>query len=632
VVWLLKRKRRFFVGLLLATAIGMAFCLISYFNLFHEIQLKSGDSLFRSANLNPTTVPDESIIIVAIDDNSLDQLGRPSSWSRSLHAQLIDILAEAEARVIVFDILFAEPAPGDEELVASIKHAGNVVLPFAYTTVPNRSTAAAPTVALENTVRPLETFEECSLAVGHANVLPDVDGTVRRLPLVVQDNENYEPSLALATIAKYLRRPQVIESSIKDDSLPFAGRLIALDSTSSMLINYTDESAAPINFETVSYLDVLQKNIPSVNFQDKIVVIGVTAIGFGDTFWTPIGRVMNGVEIHSSAMHTILSGNLLKPVPSVVDVVTILVLAILCGLAVLRLRVLWATLSAASLVVIYYLTAFSSFDNGIMLNMLHPPVAVVGTFLGMNIYNVVYERSEKMEITKTFGRYISPPVVDKILTTLREDDLKLGGETHEITVLFIDARHFTSISENIRSEAVVEVLNMYMTAIIENVLKYDGIINNFGGDSIMAVWNAPVESQEHALLAIKAAIDSQLAIRKLHEENATLLMMEFGISVNTGEAVVGNIGSRDRLEYSVIGDAVNIAARLAGAVAGGRIWIGADTYASVREHVKVKRLEPLSIKGRHEPIQAYEILDIQNCQIDKTEGPKKSVKGKCNKS
>lgn len=631
-VWLLKRERRLFTGLFVAAAIGVAFCLIAHFGLLHGIQLQTGDSLFKAANLNPQTGPEKDIVIVGIDDRSLEQLGNFSSWPRSYHAQLVDVLAEAGARVIVFDVLFSEPAPDDEELAASIGNAGNVILPFIYTIASHKSTAIGQTTTLENAIRPLGTLEESALTVGHANVLPDEDGIVRRLPLVVKDNEKYEPSLALTTIAGYLRRSQAIESPVRDNSLPFAGRTISLDDSGNMLINYIGDSGDPLNFETISYVDALRSNSLPATFQDKIVVIGVTATGLGDTFWTPMGHMMNGVELHVIAMHTILSGNFLKLAPSTVTIAVILLLAILCGLAVLRFRVLWATLSTVFLFIIYYIAAFFFFDNGIMLNMLHPPVAVAGTFVGMNIYNVMYERSEKMEITRTFGRYVSPPVVDKILTTLREEDLKLGGTAHEITVLFVDARHFTSLSENIRSEVVVDVLNTYMTVIIESVLKYEGIITNFGGDSIMAVWNAPLESEDHAILATRAAINAQRAIIELQNEAATLMKMDFGISVNTGEAVVGNMGSKDRLEYSAIGDAVNIAARLAGAVPGGKIWIGASTYEKIKGHISAKQLESLSVKGRHEPVQVYEILDIQNCQIDETEDLSKFLKGKCNKS
>jgi adenylate cyclase len=618
VAGLFKRKGRFLKGLLIAAAIGVFFCVISLFNLFHGMQLQISDNLFKAANLSKSKGPAKDIVIVAIDDKSLEQLGYFSSWPRTYHAQVIDTLARAGARVIVFDMLFSEPAPDDEELAASMRNAGNIILPFVYTTMPYNSNAIGEIAAPGNTIKPLGVFERNAAAIGHAVMLPDEDGIIRRLPLFFKNNENYEPSMALATVSKYLRRPQIIESPAENNHLSFAGRSIPLEGSDCMLIKYTDDAAAPLNLKEISYVDVLKDTVSSGSFQDKIVVIGATATGIGDKFWTPMGRLMNGVELHAIAMQTLLGGKFLRSASPMVNILSILLLAILCGLAVLRLRVLWATLSAVFLCIIYFLLAFFLFDNGTILNMLQPPAAIAATFVGMNIYSVIYERSEKNEITKTFGRYISPPVVNKILTALKEDNLKLGGEAHEITVLFADARHFTSMAENIRAEAMFELLNSYMTIIVENILKYDGIVNNFGGDSIMAVWNAPLESEEHALLATRAAIDTQCAIKRLHDEKKSLLTAEFGIGINTGEAIVGNMGSKDRLEYSVIGDTVNVAARLASAAPGGRIWLGADTYLRVKDQVMAKRLDPISVKGRHEPVLTYEISDIQNCQIAKT--------------
>jgi len=251
--------------------------------------------------------------------------------------------------------------------------------------------------------------------------------------------------------------------------------------------------------------------------------------------------------------------------------------------------------------------------------MLYPPLAIIGTFVGVNLYNVTSERSEKREITKTFGRYISPSVVDKILAALGEGELKLGGKEHEVTVAFADVRGFTSISEKMQPEELVKALNIYLSIVIKAVLKYDGVINKFGGDSVMAIWNVPVKCEGHALLATKAVVSTQHAIRELQEKETTLPNMEFGIGVNTGKAVAGNMGSEDRLEYSVLGDAVNTAARLASATPGGKVWIGANTFAWVKDYITAKPLEPLSVKGKHEPIQAYEVVDIQNWEIGKRE-------------
>ncbi|MFC1929640.1 CHASE2 domain-containing protein [Chloroflexota bacterium] len=587
--------------------------MVSHLNLLYGAQLQSGDLLFRAANLQQKTELEDKIAIVAIDDKSLEELGHFSSWPRSYHSQVIDRLAEAGAGIIVFDILFSESTPDDRQLAASINRAGNVILPLVCTFTVQKSTVTRKTIVSGTAIKPSSTLEENVLALGHANMLTGEDGIVRRLPLVILNGDHYEPALALTTVAKYLRRSQVIESPLEDNSLPFVGRAISLDDANSMLINYTDDAAVPLNFEKISYVDVMKKNVDLSTLRDKILIVDVTAVGLGDTFWTPMGQMKSGVELHASAINTIMTANFLKSAPSWVTVASILILALLCGLAALRLRVLWSTLSVCFLVVIYFLTAFFFFDNGVMLNMLYPPPTIAGTFVGVNVYNTTSARAEKSEVTRTFGRCVSPSVVNKILAVSEEGELKLGGEEHEVTVLFADVRSFTNISEKVPPQELVGVLNSYLSVIIKSVTRYEGMINKFGGDSLMAVWNAPVECEEHALLAAKAAVEAQYALAELQQET-TLPKMKFGIGVNTGEVVAGNMGSRDRMEYSVIGDAVNIAARLAGAAPGGKVWIGAETFGQAMDYIKAEPLQPLTLKGKHQPIQAYEVLAIENRQ------------------
>ncbi|MFC1964320.1 CHASE2 domain-containing protein [Chloroflexota bacterium] len=606
------RRKRLVFGLLLAFLIATVSSAAFSLNLFHGLQLRGRDLLFRPAYLNAKTDTSKDIAIITIDDESLSQLGHLLSWPRSYHARLIDILSDAEARVIAFDMLFTESAPGDEQMAASMRRAGNVVLPIAYTMMVKRSAVSGEASIFRDFLRPITTLEQNATAVGHANMLPDQDGIVRRLPILISSNEHHEPALSLATVASYLRRPQTIESPPEDNFLALAGRSIPIDSDENMLINYLSDSAAPLRFETFSYANVLSSNVNPSVFRDKIVIIGVTALGLGDTFWTPIGRLTNGVELHSYAMHTILAGNFLQPLPDISTIMLIFLLAFLAGASVLCLRTTWATSVTVLVCIFYFLFAFTMFDYGIIVNMLYPPLATVGTFVVMNLHRVTMEHAEKMEITRTFGRYIPPPVMGKILATLGPGGLRTGGEQREATVAFADIRGFTSITEKLPSAELMKALNTYLSVIIEAVLKYDGIINKFGGDSVMAIWNVPVACEGHALRAVKTALRAQRAIRLLQEQDITLPKMEFGISVNTGEVVAGNIGSRDRLEYSVVGDAVNYAARLADAVPGGKVWIGDNTYRQVKNSITVTPLEPFSVKGKSEPITAYEVIDLQH--------------------
>jgi len=598
--------------MLVGISIGAVTCIAFCLGLLSTLQLQSTDFFFRAPDASAQGQGDGKIAIVAIDDESLGALGLFSSWPRSYYADLIDVLHEAEARVVVLDVLFAEPGTGDDELVDSLQRAGNVILPLAYTSQQYDSASASEPAGAGVFVRPLDIFETEALAVGHASLLPDSDGVVRKLPVTISSSEDQEPALSLAAAAKYLRRPEVIESPVEDGRLLFAGRSIPVDNAGVMVINYSagEATGEPAGFDTVSFVDTLEGEVNPLVFQDKIVLVGATASALGDTFWTPAGRMMNGVEIHASAIQTVLSGEFLRPASSATTIALMLVLASLCSLAVLRLRVLWATLITAAACAIYLLAALSLFDRGLMLNMVYPPLALLGAFVGVNLFSIASERSQKRAIERTFGRYVSPPVVSEILTALDRGEMELGGQLREATVAFTDARGFTKLAEKLEPDELVRVMNVYLSEVIKAVLKYGGMVNKFGGDSILAVWNAPTPCEQHALLAVKAAIEAQCQIERVQQEDESLPQMSFGIGINTGEVVAGNMGSEDRLEYSVVGDTVNVAAKLTGAVEGGKVWVTSETFERIRGHVIAEPLEPIAVKGKSEPITAYEVRGI----------------------
>jgi adenylate cyclase len=606
-VRLSKRGKRFFASLLMAVIIGLAFCLFAHSNLLYRIHLQSSDFLFRTPDATQAR-PDGQIVIVAIDEASLDQLGRFSSWPRTYHSQILGKLTEGEARLVVFDILFAEASPEDIELAAAIKQAGNVILPFGGKSESPQAATVGEITGQQEFVKPVKLLEESSLGLGHAYITPDEDGLVRRLPVIIPSNGSFEPALSLTSAAKFLRRPQIVETSVIDNYLTLAGRLIPVDNANGMLINYSTDSPFAA-FKTVSYGDVLRNEIPPDTFKDKIVLIGATAIGFGDNFWTPLGQMLSGVELQANAIHTILSGEFLKPASASVTDLSIMLLSLICGLAVLRFRIRWAIMSAIFLAAGYLITAFYFFDKGTMMDLWYPPLSLAGTFVGVNLHNLMMERNEKGEITRTFGRYVSAPVAIKILNTVNKGELKLGGEQCTATVLFADVRNFTGFSEKTVPQELVSILNQYLSVIIKVALEHDGMVNKFGGDRVMVVWNVPINCPQHSLAATRAAIRIQEEIKELQERTTHLPKMDFGIGINTGTVVAGNMGSIDRLEYSVIGDAVNIAAKLADTVPGNKIWIGAEAYTEVQDCIMAKRLEPLLLKGRHEAVQVYELAD-----------------------
>jgi len=607
-------KKRYATGFIVAAAIGITLCLCSALNLFYGLQLQSSDFLFRAAKSNEITALSKTVTVIGIDDKSLEKLGRFTSWPRSYYAAVIDKLVEAKSRVTVLDVLFSEPATGDEELSKSIARAGNVIMPLVAVSSAD-SISAEP--GLNNnsltTIRPLPVLLEASAASGYANVSADRDGVVREVPVLLNINGVDEPSLALTTVQRYLRLPGGKNYHLKGNSLLFAGRDIPLDEGNRMVINFLHpEVGGILKFECISILDVLERKVDSRIFNDKIVLIGATATGISDKYWTPMGYTVNGVEVHSYSIQTILSASYLSHVPSYITFLIIILLSLLSAAVMLRFRLLIAIPVLLLIFISYFATVFLYFDQGMMLNVFYPPLSIVLAVGGISLTNFVSEKSGREEVTRIFGRFVTAPIVTEILAASDRGQLKLGGSEQVVTTMFADIRGFTTIMEKTPSDSVVDTLNKYLSTVIDSVMKYQGIINKFGGDSVMAIWNAPVPCDQHPLMAVKAACEAQLAIKRVKELEPDLIDMSFGIGINTGLALAGNMGCQSRVEYSVIGDSVNIAARLTGITPGGKIWISKSTYEYIANNVDARYVDSVIFKGKESTITVYEVTGIKD--------------------
>lgn len=203
---------------------------------------------------------------------------------------------------------------------------------------------------------------------------------------------------------------------------------------------------------------------------------------------------------------------------------------------------------------------------------------------------------------------------------LKELDLELGAEQREVTVAFADLRGFTTLADCIPPNELLTVLNAYLSTVVTVFHKYEGMIDKFGGDSILAIWNAPLACREHALLATAAAVEAQRAIKDLQRKRPTLPRINFGIGINTGQVIAGDIGGEDCKEYTVIGDTVNIAARLTGTVPGGRVWITASTFDLARDYISAKPLDPIVVKGKRHQLKAYEVTELNAGLTRRAEG------------
>jgi adenylate cyclase len=356
---------------------------------------------------------------------------------------------------------------------------------------------------------------------------------------------------------------------------------------------------------------------PSV-VNNKIVLIGMTATGEPDTWAIPTA-VSNvpGVFIHAGAMDTILTERFLIETG---NVVTLLVMLLLIGITAFALprcgTWYWTDVAKGAgitggLFIGCLLAGFFAFDRGYILDLFYPLLLLPVVYVGNVVYMVVSEQADKRFVKELFGRYVSPQIAREIVSRADAGKLGLGGEQREVSALFADIRNFTQMSEQLSPEATVQMLNSYLSVVADAVVQHDGIVHKFGGDSLIAVWNAPHDQPEHALLAVKAAWEAQHKVAELQQSDNRLVPVHFGIGVNTGAALAGNVGSVGRTEYTVIGDSINTASRICSNTPGGEVWIGPETYNQTKDYLETEELGSQSLKGKAAPLAVYRVTGLR---------------------
>lgn len=591
-----RETKRLYHTLVVAGA-GLVFILIATL-----AQPFSGTNLALTDRLFTALPPSPNIVVVGIDDATLTTYGRLADWPRSLHAQAINNLSEAGAKVIGFDVLFTDSSPEDDLLANAIGGAGNTVLPV----VGIEPQPAETLVTYGQVLRPVDPLAPAASVLGHANITPDPDGTVRRSPLVIQDgNGELHPSLGLSMLHALFAMPLPESYQRVDGALSLLAREIPVDSYSRLRLNFSgDNDRRPY----LSYQSVIQGDFDPALVKNRLVLIGMTATGEIDTWAIPTtaGKVP-GVYIHATAMETMLHEWFLVEANLGILVLTLVLAAGIAAFALPRLKLRWGAVLIGGLFGGYLLACFLAFDRGYILNLLYPLVILPVLYLSSVFTVIVNEQADKRFVHDLFGRYVSPQVAQEILSLADTGKLNLGGEQREVTVLFADIRGFTKMSEQMSPEATVNMLNTYLSILSDKVLGYAGMVNKFIGDNVMAIWNAPNPEADHAALAVRAAWEAQQEITALQERDPSLPPVRFGIGINTGQALAGNVGSSGRSEYTVIGDSVNLAARICGAAPGGEIWLGPETYRQAKEHLDAEELPPQSFKGKTEAVVVYRV-------------------------
>jgi len=614
----------------------------------------------RFAPLYDPGKPNDGVLIVGIDNASL-QDPKVSSYPipRSKYAEALLALSKAGAAAVAFDINFPDLSlPAEDQALhdAIAQTKTPVVLAYGagvFNPGQGRYVQSGVTQIPIRAFRCLDTTGDksgaCSqplpnVVLASTDLAVDNDGVVRRVPLVIQpscyptscSSTPLIDTFGLAAYRAGLFGPDLSgapEIQVANGTATFGTAWSTPVSPSgSILINY---SGPPGNFKDyhhyVSFADLLNGSVPDDMIRDKIVLVGaygLTGVNDEQLATTSFGgnttAAMPGVEIQANVAQMLINavGTTLNPSrfltaePPWVLLLILLVLTLATAVGVARVTVLWGLVGTVLALVAFTfgMSAASAFNNWVP-DLFHPWLAIALTYSGVTAYRFLYEDREKRKVTALFGTYLKPEIVAQLAKTRGGvEDILRGGERRDISLFFVDIRGFTSMSESMAPNDVTEVIQMYLDHLSGIIFTWDGTIDKYVGDEIMAFWNAPRDQENHALLAIRCAYD---CINRAHELQERLLAkglppIRYGIGINTGPAVVGNMGSRSRLQYTALGDTVNTAARFCAHAPAFQVLIGQATYDACRDYIAVDLVPGVQLKGKSaETFRIYDVTAIR---------------------
>jgi len=565
--------------------------------------------------LFPAPPPDNGITLVAIDSASKPRLAA-FPWTNEYHARVINYLASLHPKVILFDVIIdhsiadAENPTADDDLAKAIKNAGNVVLVCT---------------ASDGPIDQIQVGEPIGdLGFG----TPDPANAIRSMSIQVKNsclqNEGGESAFVQALrIAEKIQDPIDVNGSVAT----FGKHRIPLEN-GQMLVNYS-LGGSP----TCSYVDALNAACPHPNLiTDHIVVIGTKLIDTGDVYSQPVAFKHDasfcpqdrpqclldnqnyGYRIMADAMATVLQDRYIRVEPRSWIIGVSLLLAIVVGLAVYALGFRAAIIATITLLALYYLAAIVFSQHDQLIDPLYAPIAMVlAASFSLGARYVLVER-ERRKVERIFGQYVDPRISRQLADSRSIKDVTSKGERRELTLLFVDIRGFTAMSEAMTAEDVLAVIQEYLNEMSALILKWDGTIDKYVGDEIVAIWNAPTHQPQHALWAVRCAYDliDRASVLQQHLATKGLPPISWGIGINTGPAVVGNMGSRDRLQYTALGDTVNTAARFCSVAPAFTVLIGDTTYEACKQYVAVEQVPGLQLKGKSaDKFRVYQAVSIR---------------------
>ncbi len=568
-----------------------------------KADLAASDACYQSRKAS-----DGEIVLIGIDQRALDEIGPYGQWGRDIIAMVLEALNESEEcrpAAIGIDVLYAgETQPGADEWLAEAAGQYDNVVTACMMEIEDglvEDEGAQVEYYLDNSsvatlIEPYEALRTVT-EQGHINAMLDTDGVLRHHLLYADIPEKGRiPSLVLALAEKYCEY-----HGLGDLKLP---------PTDQRGFWYVPFCGTPGDFDSaISVVDLLSGAVSAEMFEGKIVLIGAYAAGLQDSYVTAAdhSQTMYGVEYQANAIQALLWGEYKREVgdPLQLAILFLVLVVSIIGFwkrPVWVSTILWIFLSGGCLILCRIL-----YGAGLVLHVLWIPLGVTVLYIGCLAINYNLAARERRQVTRTFKRYVAPEIVNEILEEGTKS-LELGGKLTNIAVLFVDVRGFTTMSELLEPTQVVEILNRYLSLISDCILRNGGTLDKFVGDAAMAFWGAPLPQEDYVMHAVRAAMDMVEGSKKLSKELMERYgrTVSFGIGIHVGDAVVGNVGSPERMDYTAIGDTVNTASRLEANAPGGMIYISRAVEDALEGRIDVTSLgDSVRLKGKKE---GFEVL------------------------
>jgi adenylate cyclase len=630
-----------------------------------EVRLRTFD-MFQVLRPREQTI--RPVVIVDIDEASLKEIGQ-WPWPRTVVADLVSRISQLGAVAIGFDIVFAEPdrmspsvaaesfrglddetraklgslPSNDEVLGDAIKQSGRVIVGQAGAATPEPRTQeemalqtgfavigpnpAPYLVTFPGLLRNVPPIEQAAAGRGLFSIDPERDGIIRRVPMIMEAQNTLVPALAMEMLRVVTHsgaiRVRTNENGVQTVAVP--GLEVPTDSNGQVWVHFNKHDPA----RYVSAKDILQGRVSADRLQGKLVLVGTSAIGLLDVKTTPVEAAMPGVEVHAQILESVLTQSPLSNPEYAVGAE--IVIAVLCGLAI----IIAAPMLSASIVIalgailiagLIGMSWYFFVEDSLLIDFTYPLISTWLIYLVLTFVNYFREQKQRQQIRSAFGYYLSPHMVEQLARA--PEKLVLGGEERRMTILFSDVRGFTTISEHYKDDpqGLTRLMNRFLTPLTNAIIERKGTIDKYIGDAIMAFWNAPVDDDDQEANACDAALTMQeraaalnVELKREADANGGVYMpLRIGIGLKTGPCVVGNMGSDFRFNYSVLGDTVNVAARLEARTKDYRLplVIGSRTAEKAKQKFATMEIDLIQVKGKKEPESVFAVLGRAEVEQD----------------